>query len=44
MSDKSGLEESIIRATTPARVGVWIEESKDVATKGPMWSTLVYIG
>lgn len=32
-SDKSGLEEPIIKsATTPARAGVWIRESRDVAT------------
>jgi hypothetical protein len=44
-SDKSGLEESIIRATTQARVGVWIRPSKDVATNeaGQMWSKLVLV-
>lgn len=32
-SDKSGLEESIIKSVpTPARAGVWIRESRDVAT------------
>lgn len=44
-SNKSGLEESIIRATRQARVGVWIRPSKDVATNeaGQMWSKLILV-